>query len=146
MSAESIKEKPKWPYLHPIPVHFPLALFPAAFASLLFYLLTGMTEFESGAYIMIIFGLLITPVTIASGFADWKIRYRGQMTRVFKIKIIGALVLLALALPAVLIRQHHPEINLLPLDWTGWLYLGLLAACQADCMIIGHYGGKLVFH
>jgi uncharacterized membrane protein len=146
MPAETVKEKPKWPHLHPIPVHFPLALFPAAFASLLFYLLTGIPEFETGAYVMIIFGLLAVPVTIASGFADWKIRYRGQMTRIFRIKIIGALVLLALALPAVLIRQQHPEITLLPLDWTGWLYLGLLAACQTDCMIIGHYGGKLVFH
>jgi len=146
LSAETVKEKPKWPYLHPIPVHFPLALFPAAFASLLFYLFTGMPEFETGAHVMSLIGLLVTPVTIASGFADWKIRYRGQMTRVFRIKIIGALMLVVLALPAVLIRQQHPEINLLPLDWTGWLYLGLLGACQIDSMIIGHYGGKLVFH
>ena len=146
MSAQAAKEKPKWPYLHPIPVHFPLALFPAAFASLLFYLFTGMPEFETGAHVMSLIGLLVTPVTITSGFADWKIRYRGQMTRVFRIKIIGALMLVVLALPAVLIRQQHPEINLLPLDWTGWLYLGLLGACQIDSMIIGHYGGKLVFH
>ena len=146
MSPTSITEKPKLPHLHPIPVHFPLALFPAACASLLFYLVTGMPEFETGAHIMSIFGLLVTPLSIASGFADWKIRYRGQMTRVFRIKIIGALVLLTLALPAVLIRQQHPEINLLPLDWTGWLYLGLLASCQVDCMIVGYYGGKLVFH
>lgn len=146
MSAETVKEKPKWPYLHPIPVHFPLALFPAAFASLLFYQLTGLREFETGAHVMSIIGLLVTPVTIATGFADWKIRYRGQMTRIFKIKITGALVLIVLALPAVLMRQQHPEMNLLPIDWTGWLYLGLLAACQTDCMIIGYYGGRLVFH
>jgi uncharacterized membrane protein len=146
MPAEIVKQKPKWPYLHPIPVHFPLALFPAAFASLLFYLLTGMPEFETGAHVMSIIGLLATPVTIATGFADWKIRYRRQMTKVFKIKIIGALMLLVLALPAVMMRLQHPEMNLLPLDWTGWLYLGFLGACLVDSMIIGHYGGKLVFH
>src|SRR6185369_2571488 len=146
MPAEAVKQKTRWPFLHPIPVHFPLALFPAAFASLLFYLLTGRPEFETGAHVMSIIGLLVTPLTIATGFADWKIRYRGQMTKVFKIKIIGALMLLVLGLPAVLMRLQHPEMNLLPLDWTGWLYLGLLAACQTDCMIIGHYGGKLVFH
>jgi uncharacterized membrane protein len=140
------REKPKWPYLHPIPVHFPLALFPAAVASLLIYLLTGMVEFEYGAHVMSIFGLLLTPVAIASGFADWKSRYRGQMTAIFKIKIIGAAVLLALALPAVLMRQQYPEMSLLPLDWRGWLHFGLLAFCQIACMIIGHYGGRLVFH
>lgn len=146
MPTDIIKEKPKWPYLHPIPVHFPLALFPAAFAALLVYLYSGLPEFEDAAYIMLFFGLLTTPVTIASGFADWKIRYRGQMTRIFRIKIIGALVLLILSLPALLIRLQHPEVMLLPLDWTGWVYFGLLAACQTDCMIIGYYGGRLVFH
>jgi len=146
MSTPAVKEKPQWPYLHPIPVHFPLALFPAAFASLLFYLLTGKAEFEAGAHVMSIFGLLATPVAIASGFADWKIRYHGLMTRVFRIKIIGALMLLALALPAVLLRLQHPELILLPLDWMGWLYVGLLAAGPIDCIVIGHFGGRLVFH
>jgi uncharacterized membrane protein len=146
MLAENNTAKPKWPHLHPIPVHFPLALFPTAFASLLLYLVTGMNEFETGAHVMSIFGLLATPAAIVSGFADWKIRYRSQMTGIFRIKIIGALALLALALPAVLLRQLHPGINLMPLDGSGWLYLLLLAACQLDCMLVGYYGGKLVFH
>lgn len=146
MPAEIVRQKTAWPYFHPIPVHFPQALFPAAFASLLIYMLTGMREFETGAYVMIIFGFLAIPVTMATGFADWKIRYRGQMTRVFRIKIIGALGLLSLSLPAVLMRLQHPEITALPFDWTGWIYFGLLAACQTDCAIIGYYGGRLVFH
>jgi uncharacterized membrane protein len=146
MPTEAIIPKRKWPYLHPIPVHFPQALFPAAFLSTMIYLYSGLPEFESAAFIMLLFGLLAIPVTAATGFADWKIRYRGQMTRVFRIKIIGALVLLILSLFMVLIRLQHPEVNNLPLDWTGWTYLGLLTACQIDCMIIGYYGGRLVFH
>jgi hypothetical protein len=26
------------------------------------------------------------------------------------------------------------------------VYFGLLAACSATCVVLGHYGGKLVFH
>lgn len=146
MSTSAVNEKPKWPYLHPIPVHFPVALFPAAFVALLFSLATGLKEFETGAYVMSLIGLLSTPLAIASGFADWKLRYRGMMTSLFRIKIVGALVLLALALPAVLLRLQYPDLCLQPFDWRGWLYCGLLAGCQVACMVVGHYGGKLVFH
>jgi len=146
MSPQQTQVKTVLPYFHPIPVHFPLALFPAAFASLLLYLYSGLPEFENATYIMLIFGLLATPLAIATGFTDWKIRYRGQMTKVFRIKIIGATFLTALSLPALLIRLQHPEVTALPLNVTGWMYLGLLAACQVVCMIVGHYGGKLVFH
>jgi uncharacterized membrane protein len=114
--------------------------------SLMVYLYSGAREYETAAYIMLIFGLLAIPVTAATGFADWKIRYRGQMTRVFRIKIIGAMVLFILSLSMLLIRLQHPEVTALPLDWIGWTYVGLLTACQIDCMIIGYYGGRLVFH
>lgn len=143
---ETVKAKPKWPYMHPIPVHFPQALFPAAFVALLVYLLTGRAEFEASVHVMTLLGLLSTPLTIASGFFDWKIRYRGQLTRVFKIKIVGASVLFMLALATVLLHLRNPALNGLPLDREGWFYFALLAACQVDCVILGYYGGRLVFH
>ena len=68
------------------------------------------------------------------------------MTSVFRIKIVGAFVLMALAAPAVLLRAYHPELAVLPLSGFGWAYLGLLAACAATCVVVGYYGGKLVFH
>lgn len=136
----------KLPHLHPVPVHFPQALFPAAFGALVIYLLTGLQEFESAAYIMSLFALLATPLTIASGFADWKLRFKGQMTRVFRIKIVAAIMLLLCSVPAVLLRMHHPEITALPLGWSGWLYMGLLTLCLLDCAVVGYYGGRLVFH
>jgi uncharacterized membrane protein len=136
--------KKTWPYFHPIPVHFPQAFFPGALGSFLLFLVTGGTLFEEGAYVMAIFGLLSLPVTALTGYLDWKIRYKGYMTPVFKIKMIGALVLSLLAAAAVLLRYSHPL--QLPLDGAGWLYLVLLTACTATCTLIGHYGGKLVFH
>lgn len=135
----------KLPHLHPVTVHFPQALFPASFVALLVYFVAGLPEFETAAYVMVLFGLLSTPLTIATGFADWKMRFKGQMTRVFRIKIGGSIILLVLSLPAVLLRMRYPEITAQPLGWSGWLYLGLLMACQIDCAIIGYYGGRLVF-
>jgi len=45
MSPQQTQVKTVLPYFHPIPVHFPLALFPAAFASLLLYLYSGLSDF-----------------------------------------------------------------------------------------------------
>jgi len=134
------------PHLHPIFVHFPQALFPVAFAALCIYLLTGIREFETGAFIAVLFGALLAPVTTATGFFDWWNRYQAYLTSVFKIKITGSFVLMALAGPAVLLRAFHPDLAVLPLGGLGWAYLVLLAACTATVVVLGYYGGKLVFH
>jgi uncharacterized membrane protein len=139
-------EFPKGIYFHPIFVHFPQALFPAAFAAFLLYLVTGNIVFEHGSRLMTIFALVSTPVTMLTGYIDWKIRYKGYMTSVFKIKITTGFVLVGLSLSAVLLRALIPEVSLLPLSGKGWLLAGLLAACVGSCVVEGHYGGKLVFH
>ena len=133
-------------HLHPIFVHFPQALFPVAFAALCLYLLTEVRQFETGAFVCALFGRLAAPVTTATGFFDWWNRYQAYMTSVFKIKITGSFVLMALAGPAVVLRAFHPDLAVLPLAGLGWVYFGLLAACTATCVVLGHYGGKLVFH
>ena len=133
-------------HLHPIFVHFPQALFPVAFAALSTYLMTEVRQFETGAFVCALFGLLAAPVTTATGFFDWWNRYQAYMTSVFKIKITGSFVLMALAGPAVVLRAFHPNLAILPLGALGWAYFGLLAACTATCVVLGHYGGKLVFH
>jgi len=139
-------EPPNIPHVHPLFVHFPQALFPVAFASFCVYIATGVREFESGAFVCALSGTLSAPLTTASGFFDWWARYKAYLTSVFKIKIAGAFVLMALAGPAVLLRTFHPDLAVLPLGGLGWAYFGLLAACTATCVVLGHYGGKLVFH
>lgn len=133
-------------YAHPMFVHFPQALFPVAFASFLLYLATGVREFEVGAFVAAGFGAVAAPVTTLTGFIDWKIRYKGYMTPVFRIKIIGAFVLMALSIPAVLLRLSIPEVALLPLSGAGRLYAALLTGCAGTCGVLGYYGGKLIFH
>jgi len=133
-------------YFHPIFVHFPQALFPVGFAVFLIYLATGARDFEVASFLMVAFGALASPVTTITGFMDWKIRYKGYMTSVFKIKIIGAFVLIGLSISAVLLRYLLPGVAQLPLSGPGWAYTALLGACVGTCVVLGHYGGKLVFH
>ena len=137
---------PEGIYFHPIFVHFPQGLFPAGFAVFLLYLLTGARDFEVASFLMVAFGALAAPVTTITGLLDWKIRYKGYMTSVFKIKIVGAFVLIGLSISAVLLRYLVPGVAALPLSGPGWAYAALLGACVGTCVVLGHYGGKLVFH
>lgn len=133
-------------YFHPIFVHFPQALFPVGFAVFLLYLATGAGDFEVASFVIVSAGMVASPVTTITGFLDWKIRYKGYMTSVFRIKIVGAFVLIGLSISAVLLRYLVPGVAYLPLSGAGWAYAGLLGACVATCVVLGHYGGKLVFH
>jgi uncharacterized membrane protein len=87
-SRRDLVKVPEGVYFHPIFVHFPQALFPVAFASFVLYLVTGNDLFEKGTFLMMVFGLAATPVTMITGYIDWKVRYKGYMTPVFKIKIV----------------------------------------------------------
>ena len=133
-------------YYHPIFAGFPVSLFPVSFASFLLYLATGARDFESGAFIAAAFGSVAAPFTTFTGFLDWKIRYKGYMTSVFRIKIAGAFLLIALSVPAVLLRTYVPSVADLPLAGLGWVYGTLLLACTSTCVVLGYFGGKLVFH
>jgi uncharacterized membrane protein len=139
-------EAPKIQQIHPMFVPFASALFPVAFAAFCVYLATGNREFEGGAFVCAIFGLLAVPATAATGLLDWWTHYKAYMTSVFRIKIVGALVLMVLAASTVLLRAYHPELAVLPLAGIGWAYFGLLAACSVTCVVLGYYGGKLIFH
>ena len=55
-------------------------------------------------------------------------------------------MLIGLSVPAVLLRTLVPDVASLPLSGAGYGYAGLLAACVATCVVLGNYGGKLVFH
>lgn len=139
-------EAPKIRQIHPMLVHFPQALFPTAFGAFCLFLATGVREFEAGAFACALFGLLAAPVTAGTGFLDWWTHYKAYMTSVFRIKIAGSFVLMALAAPAVLLRAFHPDVAVLPLAGLGWAYFALLAGCASTCVVLGYYGGKLVFH
>ncbi len=139
-------EPPKIQQIHPMFVPFASALFPVAFAAFCVYWATGLREFEAGAFVCAIFGLVAVPATAATGLLDWWTHYKAYMTSVFRIKIVGAVVLMALAVSAVALRAYHADLAVLPLAGLGWAYFGLLGACSVTCVVLGYYGGKLVFH
>lgn len=130
--------------LHSVAVHFPNGLIPVMLLAMLLFFVTGKPFFEQTAFFMLCLAFAATPVALASGIYCWRHRFSGVRARIFIVKRRLALLLLLLEGAAVVIRGTHPllfsRVSALQI-----LYLGLLGGMLVAVVLLGHYGGKLVF-
>lgn len=127
-------------HLHPISVHIPNGVVPVSFIFVFLSVISGRTpSLENAAFFNLIFVLLAMPAVAFTGYTDWKIKYSGAMTGVFKTKIICAAVLSSSLFIAVFWRAVDSTAG------SSWLYLALNIIILASAGIAGFMGGKLVF-
>ena len=131
-------------HLHPISVHFPNGILPAAFVFLVLASWLGVQELELAAFFNLIFVLINMPLVMLSGYLEWQGRYRGATTLLFKAKIGCSLIVLVCLTWLVGWRLINPEI--IVQEGSGrWIYLSVAAFMVAAAGVTGHLGGKLVF-
>jgi hypothetical protein len=128
-------------HVHPISVHIPNGVLPA---SVIFIVLAAVFNFSGlskAAFYNLIFVVLTLPLVLFSGYIEWQKKYKGQLTRVFKTKIICAAVVSLTAFILMIWLFINPHVatssNLL------FLLINLLMLAAAG--IAGFIGGKFVF-
>lgn len=131
-------------HLHPIAVHFPNGILPAAVAFLAISMYFHVAGLELAAYFNLIFVLLMLPVVLATGYVEWQKRYKGIKSMIFITKIFCSLVVLAATNVLVFWRLIDPAV-LAQGSPSRLIYLGIAAGLLVVVGIAGHLGGKLVF-
>jgi uncharacterized membrane protein/rubredoxin len=131
-------------HLHPIAVHTPNGIVPAAVVFLLLAMVLQRDSFELAAFYNIIFVLLVMPVVLFSGFIEWRKHYQGARTMLFILKIVCGIVVLFSLLFLVAWRIKDPAVAS-PDSPVRWTYLLVHAVPLAAVGLAGHLGGKLVF-
>ncbi len=129
---------------HAVAAHFPNALVPTLLLFVAIAFLSGKYTFDTAAFYLLVVVLFTVPATLATGIREWQTRFNGKKAVIFKKKIAFGSVLFVLAAAAVALRYHQPGI----LQAGGalqYLYFALLVAMLGCVMLLGHYGGKLVF-
>jgi len=126
-------------HLHPITVHFPNGVIPVAVAFIFLAAIFEFTGFSSASFYNMVFVVLTLPVVLFTGYNEWKNKYQGAITSIFKIKIISALIVSITAVIIVLWHLIAPESHGQPFFLV--LHLIMLAATGTA----GHLGGKLIF-
>ena len=131
-------------HLHPITVHFPNGIIPMAVVFIFLAVIFQFAGLSTASFYSMVFVVLTLPVALFTGYNEWQKKYRGAMTRIFKIKIISALVVTASAVIIVLWHLLAPAIfQTSSAMRTGFLLLHLIMLAATG--IAGHIGGKLVF-
>lgn len=131
-------------HLHPISVHFPNGILPAVVVFLAIAVYFNISVLEKAAYFNLIFVLVMLPMVMLTGYVEWQKRYKGIRTAIFIVKIICALLVLALVNVLVFWRLLDPTVAS---DGSPYqlVYFGLAVVMLGAAGVAGHLGGKLVF-
>ena len=131
-------------YIHPILVHFSIAV--PILVSLLstVYVFTGEDSFEMVSYYVLLLGFLAAIVGGLSGLFSWKVTYEGRMTKMFARKILFTIILIIVIAVCLGWRTLDPNI-LISQTTFSYFYLALVISLVPINTILGHYGGKIVY-
>ena len=128
---------------HPISVHIPNGVLPVAVLFLLLGLLTGSNALKTAAFYNVVFVALAMPLVIFTGYEDWQRRFGGNMTPVFRTKMICAAVVTLIAILLVIWRLVDPHVVS---AWGSgrWFFVALHLIALGAAALAGYMGGKLI--
>ncbi|MDH3349611.1 MAG: rubredoxin-type Fe(Cys)4 protein [Desulfobulbaceae bacterium] len=131
-------------HLHPITVHFPNGVLPAAVIFVVLSILLNHNCLQEAAYYNLILVTLTLPIVLFSGYVSWCKKYNKAMTKIFIIKITSAAICSSAAIILVIWRYNDPTI-MDATSSTRWLFVLINIVMLAAAGLAGHLGGKLLF-
>jgi rubredoxin/uncharacterized membrane protein len=131
-------------HAHPIAVHIPNGVLPVAVFFLFLSLLFHHRGFEAASFYNLVFVVFSMPVVILTGVVDWKVQFKGAMTRVFKIKITCAAIVSGTGVLLTVWKMINPDVTA-PGSNASWVFILILLVMLAAAATAGYFGGKLVF-
>jgi rubredoxin/uncharacterized membrane protein len=129
-------------HAHPVSVHMPNGILPAA---VVLFILAGILDnslFEKAGFINLVFVILALPLVLFSGVIEWKKKYNQAFTLIFKIKILAATLTTTACLVSVIWYLLDP---LVLSSSKSLIFILVNIIMLASAGVAGHMGGKLVF-
>lgn len=131
-------------HAHPISTHIPNGVLPISFLFIVLAFISGSTSLSTAAFCNIIMVVLTTPFVIFSGYVEWRHRYKGILTNLFKIKIACAVIVAAGTLLMAVWWIASPDVlSVASAGRNFFIFISLVTLAAAG--IAGLIGGKLVF-
>ena len=129
---------------HPITVHMPNGLLPVVVLFLLLSFIFDTMGFAQASFYNLVVVVLAMPMVLFSGYADWQVKYGGQMTPVFRQKIAMGIIVIMLC--AILVVWRLVDDTVMTAGSSSRLaFLGVHILALGAAAYAGHLGGKLVF-
>lgn len=138
-----MKKNKLYIHSHHIASHFTNGLLPVGTLLLTLYYFTGNANFEISAFYCFVFVLISAPPVFFSGFTDWKKRFMGKPTRIFRHKRIFGTLLMITSVVIVVWRTADPSVAYPETD-LRYIYIALVYTNLALVSYLGLLGGKFI--
>jgi uncharacterized membrane protein len=129
-------------HAHPVSVHTPNGILPAAVIFWLIAWIFSTDLFARVAFINLIFVIITLPFVIFTGVLEWKKKYNGALTVIFKVKIMAATLTTVSCVISFAWYLLDPQILS---SSKAWVFILINIIMLAAAGVAGLIGGKLVF-
>ena len=129
-------------HAHPVSVHTPNGVLPMAVVLYILAWLFNARILGTAAAISQTFVLISLPVVVYTGTLEWRKKYSGAMSPIFKLKILAAALTCTTSLITFVWYISDPT---LLASAKAWVFIVLNILMLGSAVIAGHIGGKLVF-
>jgi rubredoxin/uncharacterized membrane protein len=129
-------------HAHPVSVHSPNGILPVAVILFVLAWIFGYHLLSKVAFINMIFVVLALPFVIFTGILEWKKKYNGAMTMIFKLKILAAATTTISCVISLAWYLLDPAVLSSPRAG-GFIIINIIMLAAAG--MAGYIGGKLVF-
>jgi uncharacterized membrane protein len=131
-------------HLHPISVHVPNGMLPFTVIFIIIATLFDLDIFYKVSFINLAAIVLSLPIVLFTGIVEWKLKYGGKMTNIFKQKIISATAVAILTIVLLIWCLIYPVNSDSP-NIIRYAYALIAVILLVPAAIAGNIGGKLVF-
>jgi len=139
---EKIKSLLVHHHAHPVLVHTPNGILPVAVILWLAAWIFDYDLLSRVAFVNLIFVIIALPLVIFTGILEWKKKYNGAMTMMFKLKILAAILTTVSCVISFAWYFIDPQVLS---SSKVWIFIFINIIMLAAAGIAGHIGGKLVF-
>lgn len=130
---------------HPMVVHFSeVCPMLAAFFVFLYLFFGHFRTFEVFSAYLIILGFVSAIGCMVTGFFSWATTYERNLTRTFRLKILFSAMLFGMMITLFAIRETDVDV-LTKSQPLSVVYAVMVFALVPVTVMLGHYGGKIVY-
>ena len=131
-------------HVHPISVHIPNGVLPVSVIFIVLAAVFNCSGLSQAAFYNLVFVVLTMPLVLFSGYNEWQKKYGGELTNLFKMKMIFAVVVAITVIILVVWLIIDPNVATEP-SYQKWTFLFVNLVMLAAAGTAGFIGGKLVF-